>query len=137
MTSIEASVATAYNRCVSQVFTTLATDADLDRLLEASHHDPVIIFKHSESCGASLMAEALLAEAMPPAPVHQLVVQRHRPVSNRIAAELGVRHESPQAIIVARGVAVWRASHAGVRPERLAAAYAEARAAMHPRPVSA
>lgn len=115
---------------MSQAFQTLATDADVDRLLEASHREPVIVFKHSESCGASLMAEALLSEVALPAPVHRLVVQHQRAVSNRVATDLGVRHESPQVIVVARGVAVWRASHAGVRPDRIATAFVEARATM-------
>src|SRR5262245_25431822 len=53
---------TAYNGRVSDVFTPLSTDSELDRVLAASHAEPVIVFKHSESCGASWMAETSLGE---------------------------------------------------------------------------
>jgi bacillithiol system protein YtxJ len=38
-------------------------------------------------------------------------VQTHRDVSNAVAARLGVRHETPQAILVRGGKAIWSASH--------------------------
>jgi bacillithiol system protein YtxJ len=38
-------------------------------------------------------------------------VQRARALSNEIAHRLGVRHESPQIIIVRNGQVVWDASH--------------------------
>lgn len=47
-----------------------------------------------------------------------------RPVSNEIAARLGVKHESPQAILVRGGKAVWHASHRQVTAANLAAAAA-------------
>ena len=117
------------------VVRSLASDADLDLALDASHREPIIVFKHSESCGASVFADELLTAGDPAAPVHRLVVQRHRAASNRLARQLGVRHESPQVIIVARGVAVWHTSHAGVTPERVAAAFARATATFSQEPL--
>ena len=114
---------------MTDVFLPLASDGDLDRLLAASHAEPVIVFKHSESCGASWMAEASLTAQPPPAPVHRLVVQRSRAVSERLARLLGVRHESPQALILVEGKAAWHTSHAGVTHERVAAAWDRLRAA--------
>lgn len=108
----------------------LETDADFDRLVDASHRDPVIVLKHSETCGASQMADERIEHATLGVPVHRIVVQRSRAVSTRIAAVLGVRHESPQVIVIARGVATWHSSHAGVTPDRVALALARARAAM-------
>lgn len=108
----------------------LDTDADFDRLVDASHHDPVIVLKHSETCGASQMADERLAHASLGVPVHRVVVQRSRALSTRIAAALGVRHESPQVIVIAKGVATWHSSHSGVTPERVALALARARAAL-------
>jgi bacillithiol system protein YtxJ len=43
--------------------------------------------------------------------VSLVVVQRARDVSNEIESRTGVRHESPQAIILRNGKAVWNASH--------------------------
>jgi bacillithiol system protein YtxJ len=40
-----------------------------------------------------------------------VTVQTHRELSNAIAQRLGVRHETPQAILVRDGRAIWTASH--------------------------
>ena len=111
------------------VFVPLSSDLDLDRVISASHAEPVIVFKHSESCGASWMAEASLAEGGLPAPVHQLVVQRSRATSDRLARLLGVRHESPQLLILVDGRAAWHTSHAGATRLRVAEAWQRLRAA--------
>ena len=107
-------------------FRALASDGDLDAVLAASHVGPVIVFKHSRSCGVSLMARERLTEGVLPASVHEVVVQQHRDVSNRIAAALGVRHESPQVFVVARGAVTWHSSHNGVKPGRVADAWWQA-----------
>jgi len=92
---------------------------ELDQLLAESDKHPLLLFKHSRSCGIS--AEALdeliehLNSGNAPSdhrPRYAVVtVQTHRDVSNAVAARLGVRHETPQAIIVRGGKAVWSASH--------------------------
>ena len=108
---------------MSDAFEPLSSDLDLDRALAASHAGPVIVFKHSESCGASWRAEASLGEATLPAPVLRLVVQRSRAVSERLARLIGVRHESPQVLILVDGKVAWHTSHAGVTRERVADAW--------------
>jgi bacillithiol system protein YtxJ len=118
-------------------FRTLASEGDLDAVLAASHGEPVIVFKHSQSCGVSLMARDDLAGGVLPAPVHEVVVQRHRDVSNGLAARLGVRHASPQAFVVARGAATWHSSHHGVTPHRIATAWRQAADAFTPTPAGA
>ena len=40
-----------------------------------------------------------------------MTVQTHREVSNAVAAKLGVRHETPQALLIRNGRVVWAASH--------------------------
>ena len=53
--------------------------------------------------------------AWPRPPQYALVtVQTHRAVSNAIAQKLGIRHETPQALLVKDGRVVWSASHFGV-----------------------
>lgn len=92
--------------------------AELDQVISDSHLKPVLLFKHSYTCGIS--AEALDelrvhldGQMAAPAGVRyaMVTVQTHRDVSNAIAAKLGVRHETPQAILVRAGRAVWSASH--------------------------
>jgi bacillithiol system protein YtxJ len=40
-----------------------------------------------------------------------VTVQTHRAVSNAAAQQLGVRHETPQALLIRDGRVVWSASH--------------------------
>ena|SRR5688572_4848195 len=101
--------------------TTLDGLDELDRLLAASEGRPLLLFKHSHTCGTS--AEALdellvhLNERTPddritPHALYAMVtVQTHRDVSNAVARKLGVRHETPQALLIRDGRVVWSASH--------------------------
>jgi bacillithiol system protein YtxJ len=94
--------------------------ADLDRLLSESHTRPLLLFKHSYTCGIS--AEALdelvdhlnaevLASGIPDPQYALVTVQTHRDVSNAVTSRLGVRHETPQALLIRDGRVVWAASH--------------------------
>ena len=101
----------------------MTSDGDLDAVLAVSHLGPVIVFKHSDTCGVSLMVRDGFADDALPATVYEVVVQRHRGVSSRLVSLLGVRHASPQVLVVARGAAVWHSSHNGVTAARIAAAW--------------
>jgi len=100
---------------------------EIEPLLEESHRRPVMIFKHSLTCGISSAAyrelERYLAEADDETVRHALVeIQNARDVSNAIAERTGVRHASPQALVLRGGEVVWHASHGQIRREALAAA---------------
>lgn len=90
---------------------------DLDRALDESHARPVLLFKHSYTCGISAEAlDELRAHiddraAAAQATYAMITVQTHRELSNAIAQRLGIRHETPQAILVSGGRAIWSASH--------------------------
>ena len=53
-------------------------------------------------------------------PVFLVDVLSQRPLSQNIAASLGIRHESPQAIVLRRGAPLWHASHYDVTADALA-----------------
>jgi bacillithiol system protein YtxJ len=100
----------------------------LDRLLSESHTRPLLLFKHSFSCGVS--AEALdelidhlnadIVAAGVPDPRYAIVtVQTHRDVSNAVSTKLGVRHETPQALLIRDGRVIWSASHFRVTAEAM------------------
>ena len=104
--------------------TTLRAVNDLDKALSDSHARPVVLFKHSYTCGIS--AEALdelrahIDEARANGVHYAMVtVQTHRDLSNAIAQRLGIRHETPQAILIRQGRAVWTASHFRVNAAEL------------------
>ena len=87
----------------------------LDELLVESRTRPLLLFKHSYTCGIS--AEALdeivdhLNNRALDARYAMVTVQTDREVSNAVATRLGVRHQTPQAIVIKDGRAVWAASH--------------------------
>ena len=94
---------------------TLDSVADLDRALADSAERPLLLFKHSYSCGVS--AEALdelvahLNEHSHDVRFALVTVQTHREVSTAVTARLGIRHETPQALLIRDGRVVWSASH--------------------------
>jgi bacillithiol system protein YtxJ len=47
----------------------------------------------------------------PDLPAFTVDVRAQRPLSQLIAARTGVQHESPQIILLRRGVPIWNASH--------------------------
>jgi bacillithiol system protein YtxJ len=96
-------------------FTALRAIEQLDRALAATEDRPLLLFKHSYTCGVS-------AEALDELVAHRrqgatdidyavVTVQTHRDVSNAVTSRLGVRHETPQALLIRKGRVVWSASH--------------------------
>ncbi|MCA1589846.1 MAG: bacillithiol system redox-active protein YtxJ [Acidobacteria bacterium] len=89
----------------------------LDRLIEASHSTPVVVFKHSLTCGIS--AGVLRIVSTVASDVHLIVVQQNRAVSNEIAHRIRLRHESPQAIVISAGQPIYHASHYDITPAEI------------------
>ena len=81
----------------------------LDDLFQASHKEPVVFFKHSTTCAIS--ANLINEIAKIDSKVFVMVVQNARRVSDEIAKRTGIKHESPQTIIVKNGRAIYHASH--------------------------
>lgn len=92
----------------------LETVEDFDKALQDSESKPVFILKHSTACGTSANMWNLfqdLSGEMPDVEFRRVLVREHKPVSNEVAQRLGIKHESPQMILIYRGKAVWEASH--------------------------
>ena len=100
----------------------LRQDQDLDDILERSKTDPVLIFKHSTQCSISGEVHREFLDFVAKAPqlkaVVVLVIENRR-LSDIVAERLGVRHESPQALLIKDGRAVWHASHWSITSEAL------------------
>lgn len=100
----------------------LRTMEELDAVLAAS--GPVLFFKHSTACPVSAAAYRRIAEYLQtrPAggpPVYWLKVIESRPISNALAERSGVKHQSPQVLLLKNGAAVWHASHSAISPESI------------------
>lgn len=94
--------------------------AGLERLVAESHERPVILFKHSNSCNISSGVYHEVARVA--AEINIVIVQTHRELSNAIAEMTGVRHQSPQAIVLRDGKPVYHASHYDIEAEHIEAA---------------
>ena len=88
------------------------TEEDLERLLQ----EPLaVLYKHSPWCGLSSGAQVEVqqfAASHPEVPVYTVDVVGARALSRLAAERLTVQHESPQAILVEQGAAVWDACRA-------------------------
>ena len=82
---------------------------DLERLFTASTERPVVLFKHEYGCPISTHAYWEIAGS--PHEISLIDVARQRSLSLDLAARLGIKHESPQVIVVRDGQAVFDASH--------------------------
>lgn len=88
---------------------------ELDAAIAESRERPVLVFKHSRTCGVS--AEALdelrahAARAQSRVSYKVITVQSHRRVSDEATARFGIRHETPQVVLLRDGRAVRNASH--------------------------
>ncbi len=101
-------------------YLSLRTAADLEALLESSNTERVAILKHSTTCPVSSLAKARIDRALRSddlkLSIYLLDLLRYRSLSNLVAEQLGVRHESPQLIVVEGGRAVQSASHLAIDP---------------------
>ena len=85
------------------------TDDAWEEWCEQSRHCPVVLFKHDPYCGISSAAHDRVARL--DREVALVDVADQKPLSMRVARETGVRHESPQVLVLRDGKAVWSASH--------------------------
>lgn len=102
----------------------IKSEADLLRLRDLSEEGPILLFKSSPRCSVSAVVgnrlDAGLKESADLFTGFFVVdVVFERPLSQKIAAEYGVPHESPQALIISRGSCVYHTSHFSIQPEAL------------------
>lgn len=101
----------------------IADIAALDAAIAESRERPVLLFKHSRTCGISCEAieelHAHIAEHPDGAAYRLITVQSHRTVADAVTSRLGIRHESPQAIVLRNGGVVWHGSHFKITAEQL------------------
>ncbi|MFN0086725.1 MAG: bacillithiol system redox-active protein YtxJ [Blastocatellia bacterium] len=105
----------------------ITSSEELASALRESEERSVLFFKHSNTCEISDRAfreyRRYIESPESSRASHFLItVQTAREVSRELARVTGVRHESPQAILVRNGKAVWNESHMALRKETLAKA---------------
>ena len=99
---------------------------ELESAIAESSERPVLLFKHSRYCGVSCEALDELRDHMArhggDTAYRMITVQTHRPLADAAAVRLGVRHETPQALLLRDGRVVWNASHFRITAPALDAA---------------
>lgn len=98
----------------------LSTNAEADALINAQ--EPHWVLKHSLTCPVSAygMQEFIsYLKANPQERAAVVVVQHARGVSNHVAQQLGVKHESPQLLLVQEGRVLWHGSHSDVTAQNM------------------
>jgi bacillithiol system protein YtxJ len=94
----------------------LTEEAQLEQLKEQSKQEPVVIFKHSTRCSISSMAKSRLERETAPKNVafYYLDLIKYRPISNKIAEEFHIHHQSPQILVIKNGECTYEESHNGI-----------------------
>lgn len=99
----------------------------ISEILSLSKEQPCLIFKHSTSCSISSMAKMRLESAWDfkeeELKAFFLDLISYRSVSNQIANDLQVHHESPQIILVDNGEVVLDASHLDCTVDEIRSVY--------------
>ncbi len=93
--------------------------AELDQIIDSG---TLVLFKHSTACWISTMAWRHIrrfSKKVPDVPIYVVNVITQRDLSEDISERFGIRHESPQAIVLREGESVWHASHLKVNTEAL------------------
>jgi len=102
----------------------------LDELLAAAGGRLLWLFKHSLVCPLSREGrrefERFVTESETDALFALIEVQNARDVSDEVARRTGVRHQTPQAILLAGDEVLWSGSHWDVSVSTLARAVREA-----------
>jgi bacillithiol system protein YtxJ len=95
-------------------------ETEIDGLLGEGCH---VIYKHSFSCGtcmfAKIQVEDVMSEYSGEAQFYFVEVRQNRSISNYIAQKTGVRHESPQILVIKNGDVLMHASHTAVQKSEI------------------
>lgn len=96
----------------------IESEEDLKRAIATSAEKKVTIFKHSTKCFISKTVlknfEKEVENSDKNVDYYFLDLLAHRDLSNKIADDLGVTHQSPQLIVLENGVVVNHASHQSI-----------------------
>jgi bacillithiol system protein YtxJ len=101
----------------------LQNEEQIDEIVSKSSQKPQVIFKHSTRCSISSMAKNRLDNKNAPEGMdfYYLDLIQYRKLSNKIAADFHVTHQSPQVLIIDHGKCIYDESHSGITMDDIAA----------------
>lgn len=101
----------------------IESEEDLKKAIEHSFTRKIAIFKHSTSCFISKTVlrnfEKEIENSDQKPDLYFLDLLAHRDLSNKIASDLGIRHESPQLLVIENGTVISNASHQHISADQI------------------
>jgi bacillithiol system protein YtxJ len=99
----------------------LTEESQLNEIKAQSNEIPQVIFKHSTRCSISSMAKSRLerASTFPDINYYLLDLIQHRNISQKIAEDFNIHHESPQILLIKNGDCIYDESHSGINMDEI------------------
>ena len=100
----------------------ITNESQLSDVKKLSQTKPQLIFKHSTRCSISSMAKGRLERGVAPENLdfYFLDLIKHRNISQKVAEEFDVSHESPQILLIKNGECVYDESHSAISMDDIA-----------------
>ncbi|SPF56722.1 General stress protein [Candidatus Desulfosporosinus infrequens] len=109
-------------------FKEITCSREFEEILDESCRHKIILFKHSTTCPISARAwqevQDFIREGSAEVPVVMIKVIESRPVCNQATEDLGVKHQSPQVLLLSNKKVLWHASHQSVTKNEIKKALA-------------
>lgn len=101
----------------------LQDEDEVQALMEASEDQPQLVYKHSHRCSICIMAKERIEESFnalsQKATMNFVNVIKSRPVSDVLTNQTGIRHESPQVLLIQNKEVIWHDSHGSIKTEKI------------------
>lgn len=109
---------------ISEIWHKIESENDLNTTIENSNIKNVVIFKHSTRC---IISKTVLKNFENEAEnsntenidFYYLDLLNYKNISNEIAEQFNITHQSPQVILIKNEEAVYNASHDGISLETI------------------
>ncbi len=97
---------------------------DLERAVEMSKRQKVMLFKHSTRCSISAAALNRVERNWKKEDSEKVVpffldLIKNRDISNAIAARFGIEHQSPQVLVIENQTCIYQASHQAINYQEI------------------
>lgn len=97
-----------------------SSDSEIEEIFGSGTH---VVYKHSYSCGICIFSKKALDEILPKISDDVqcifIDVRKNRSLSLLVEKKSGVKHESPQVLLICNGEVAWHASHSSIKAEAL------------------
>lgn len=99
---------------------TINDETQLEEIKQKSFDHPVLVFKHSTTCSISSASLSRIERAWDTEQAKSiepfyLDLIRFRSISNKIASDFDIKHQSPQVLLIQNGACTYEASHFDIR----------------------